>query len=303
MLQPSRSYSAGNQYRYGFNGKEQDNEISGQGNQYDYGFRIYNPRLGRFLSVDPLTSDYPWYTPYQFAGNKPIWAVDIDGLEEYLVTYTKGKNNVTTIQVTRVKNINTNRLENMNIKFNDNTKNDDKQKALILQNYVTVAGKKNRLQENSNSILPSWDFIMKHNSEEKKQEGKKYNIDVIDETSGKEKVVGNSREFESSSYTEIVSEGIYVAASFKAGALSTYKSAIDKVLGIIEKSDKKGKDSKILILISTVSKLDKQVQDTYSTLLKKNLGDNVEIKWQKVSKNQIGGDQNKSNAQVNIVTY
>ncbi|WP_121356806.1 RHS repeat-associated core domain-containing protein [Flavisolibacter nicotianae] len=69
-------------YRYGFNGKENDLEISGDGNQYDYGFRIYNPRLGRFLSVDPLFKSYPWYTPYQFAGNKPIIAVDLDGLEE-----------------------------------------------------------------------------------------------------------------------------------------------------------------------------------------------------------------------------
>jgi hypothetical protein len=49
---------------------------------YDYGFRIYNPGIGKFLSVDPLTKSYPWYTPYQFAGNKPIWAVDLDGLEE-----------------------------------------------------------------------------------------------------------------------------------------------------------------------------------------------------------------------------
>lgn len=36
----------------------------------------------RFLSIDPLTKTYPWYTPYQFAGNKPIWATDLDGLEE-----------------------------------------------------------------------------------------------------------------------------------------------------------------------------------------------------------------------------
>jgi hypothetical protein len=43
---------------------------------------MYDSRLGRFLSVDPLTRDYPWYTPYQFAGNKPIWKIDIDGLEE-----------------------------------------------------------------------------------------------------------------------------------------------------------------------------------------------------------------------------
>ena len=34
------------------------------------------------MSVDPLMKEYPWYTPYQFAGNKPIWAIDIDGLEE-----------------------------------------------------------------------------------------------------------------------------------------------------------------------------------------------------------------------------
>jgi len=64
-----------------------DNEVSGQGNQYDYGFRIYNPRLGKFLSVDPLTKSYPWYSPYQFAGNKPIIAIDLDGLEEKIVIY------------------------------------------------------------------------------------------------------------------------------------------------------------------------------------------------------------------------
>ncbi len=60
--------------------------MSGSGNSYDYGFRIYNPRLGRFLSVDPLTKDYPFYTPYQFSGNKPIWAKDLDGKEEFFAT-------------------------------------------------------------------------------------------------------------------------------------------------------------------------------------------------------------------------
>jgi hypothetical protein len=41
-------------------------------NQYDYGMRIYDPRIGRFLSVDPLTKPYPWFTAYQYAGNNPI---------------------------------------------------------------------------------------------------------------------------------------------------------------------------------------------------------------------------------------
>ncbi|HKO82324.1 MAG TPA: RHS repeat-associated core domain-containing protein, partial [Chitinophagaceae bacterium] len=68
-------------FRYGFNGKENDNEMKGEGNQQDYGMRIYDPRLGRFLSVDPLTKTYPWYTPYQFAGNGPILNIDLDGAE------------------------------------------------------------------------------------------------------------------------------------------------------------------------------------------------------------------------------
>ncbi|OYU93138.1 MAG: hypothetical protein CFE21_21705 [Bacteroidetes bacterium B1(2017)] len=79
-------------YRFSFNGKEKDNETYGDGNVYDYGFRVYNPRLGKFLSVDPLTSSYPWYTPYQFAGNKPIVAIDLDGLEEYFVHEITFKN-------------------------------------------------------------------------------------------------------------------------------------------------------------------------------------------------------------------
>ncbi|WPV68110.1 RHS repeat-associated core domain-containing protein [Chitinophaga sp. LS1] len=81
MIQPDRSYSSGG-YRYGFNGKENDNEVKGDGNQQDYGMRIYDPRVGRFLSGDPLMKDYPFYTPYQFAGNKPVTFVDIDGNEE-----------------------------------------------------------------------------------------------------------------------------------------------------------------------------------------------------------------------------
>ncbi|MDP2174269.1 MAG: RHS repeat-associated core domain-containing protein [Bacteroidota bacterium] len=75
-------------YRYGFNGKEIDKGsegMGGGGSTYDYGFRIYNPSLGRFLSVDPLTASYPWYTPYQFAGNMPINCIDLDGLEQISV--------------------------------------------------------------------------------------------------------------------------------------------------------------------------------------------------------------------------
>jgi RHS repeat-associated protein len=81
MLQPGRQFSLAD-YRYGFNGKENDNEVKGgDGLQQDYGMRIYDNRLGRFLSVDPLNKSYPMLTPYQFASNRPIDGIDLDGME------------------------------------------------------------------------------------------------------------------------------------------------------------------------------------------------------------------------------
>jgi len=68
-------------YRFGFNGKMNDNDVKGLGNEQDYGMRIYDPRIGKFFSIDPLQAKYPWYTPYQFAGNNPIKFVDLDGAE------------------------------------------------------------------------------------------------------------------------------------------------------------------------------------------------------------------------------
>lgn len=68
-------------YRYGFNGQEADDETNGSGNSYDFGERIYDSRLGKFVSADPLAPSFPWWSPYIFAGNTPIQAIDLDGLE------------------------------------------------------------------------------------------------------------------------------------------------------------------------------------------------------------------------------
>jgi RHS repeat-associated protein len=84
MVMPQRSITSGS-YRYGFNGKENDNEVKGTGNQQDYGMRIYDPRVGRFLSVDPIANEYPELTPYQYASNTPIQAIDLDGLESWSI--------------------------------------------------------------------------------------------------------------------------------------------------------------------------------------------------------------------------
>jgi len=92
-LMPGRdtTFNGNGLYRYGFNGKENDNEVKGVGDQQDYGMRIYDPRVGRFLSVDPITQKYPELTPYQFASNRPIDGLDRDGLEFFQAMGNKGE--------------------------------------------------------------------------------------------------------------------------------------------------------------------------------------------------------------------
>jgi len=75
-----RSFSASSSYRYGFNGKEKDQDGEwGSTTRYDYGARIYNPSLGRFLSLDPKSNLYPSISAYGNVDNNPIRFVDIDG--------------------------------------------------------------------------------------------------------------------------------------------------------------------------------------------------------------------------------
>jgi len=79
MLQPGRNFSDRNKYRYGFNGKENDNEIKGEGNSLDFGDRMYDSRIGRWLSTDAKAGKYPGITPYAFGANNPVFYTDPDG--------------------------------------------------------------------------------------------------------------------------------------------------------------------------------------------------------------------------------
>lgn len=58
-------------------GKERDEESG----LYYYGARYYAAWVGRFVSVDPLAASYAHLNPYNYAGNKPIGDLDIDGLQ------------------------------------------------------------------------------------------------------------------------------------------------------------------------------------------------------------------------------
>jgi RHS repeat-associated protein len=80
MPMPQRTTDLGT-YRYAYNGMELDNEVSGTGNSYTTEFRQYDPRLGRWKSLDPLMAKFPWMSPYVAFDNNPVFYVDPYGLE------------------------------------------------------------------------------------------------------------------------------------------------------------------------------------------------------------------------------
>ena len=81
MEMPGRRWRAAGEdaARFGFNGKENDNEVKGEGNAIDYGARMYDARIGRFLSVDPLAARGPQFSPYSAFFNNQIIFTDPDG--------------------------------------------------------------------------------------------------------------------------------------------------------------------------------------------------------------------------------
>jgi RHS repeat-associated protein len=97
MELPGRSYNAGNSYQYGFGGKRKDNEMYGEGNAYDYGDRIYNPKIVKWLSVDPLQQKYPYESPYAYVGNNPIFFIDVKG--RFKIKHLKGDDRKAALKV------------------------------------------------------------------------------------------------------------------------------------------------------------------------------------------------------------
>jgi len=62
-------------------GQEMDNEIKGEGNSISFSLRMYDPRLNRFMSSDPLFKSFPWNSPYAISENRLIEGLDLEGGE------------------------------------------------------------------------------------------------------------------------------------------------------------------------------------------------------------------------------
>jgi RHS repeat-associated protein len=63
--------------KYLYNGKE----LQDGTNWLDYGARMYQPELGRWMTIDPLTEKSRWSSPFTYGNNNPIKFIDPNGME------------------------------------------------------------------------------------------------------------------------------------------------------------------------------------------------------------------------------
>ncbi|MEP6675853.1 MAG: HNH endonuclease [Ferruginibacter sp.] len=85
---PERKYTAGNEYRYGFNGQEKSTELNDALTTAQ--FWEYDSRLGRRWNIDPDPDVN--ISPYNCFKNSPIWITDPNGDS----TPVRNQNNVAT---------------------------------------------------------------------------------------------------------------------------------------------------------------------------------------------------------------
>ncbi|TAL62236.1 MAG: hypothetical protein EPN85_03100 [Bacteroidetes bacterium] len=83
---PGRNFNSPD-YQFGFNGKRKDDELKGNGNSYDFGARIYDPRIGKWLSTDPAEKHFPELSPYSAFADNPIYIIDENG--DYIIIHYK----------------------------------------------------------------------------------------------------------------------------------------------------------------------------------------------------------------------
>ena len=106
-------YTSGDGYRYGYQGQFAEADPETSLNSFE--LRMYDPAIGRWLSVDPMRQ-YP--SPYVGMGNDPVSGVDPDGglKDDYKVDK---KGNVTFLKKTK---------DNHDVLYNE-----DKTKSIIVE--------------------------------------------------------------------------------------------------------------------------------------------------------------------------
>jgi RHS repeat-associated protein len=81
--------SADDLYKYKYNGKEWQDELGL--NFYDFGFRNYDPAIGRWMNIDPLSERRYELTTYNYVQNSPMFRFDPNGLTDFTLDKKTGE--------------------------------------------------------------------------------------------------------------------------------------------------------------------------------------------------------------------
>jgi RHS repeat-associated protein len=69
---------------YKFTGQLFDDDL--ELNWYQFKFRNMDPQIGRFVQTDPLSEEYVHNSTFAYAENDVIRAIDLEGLEKFIIT-------------------------------------------------------------------------------------------------------------------------------------------------------------------------------------------------------------------------
>jgi RHS repeat-associated protein len=112
MISPSCSYRNDSlpeycigDYRFGFNGMESEGTVYGEGNTYDFGARMYDGRIGRWMSTDPISQVHE--SSYSYVSGNPIIYFDQGGEDNivYLVRLASAEAVISKEQAEAIKDL------------------------------------------------------------------------------------------------------------------------------------------------------------------------------------------------------
>ena len=101
MQEPGRKFALNNSYRFGLNGKEKQAELISD--EYDFGARLYEARLGKWISLDPLQAKHAEESPYLYTGGNPIYFIDPDSKDRIEHVRMIGKDGTVLLRTQTVK--------------------------------------------------------------------------------------------------------------------------------------------------------------------------------------------------------
>ncbi|MCT1526442.1 DUF6443 domain-containing protein [Sphingobacterium hotanense] len=95
------SYSYGDKNNYLFQGQEIQSEYGLDWSHFKW--RMHDAAIGRFISIDPLATEYTHNSPYAFSENRVINGVELEGLEYMTTGYSYNAKGMAQIMATSQK--------------------------------------------------------------------------------------------------------------------------------------------------------------------------------------------------------